>query len=416
MIASGQFLDGDAIGFDTIRGDHRFGAAFLQPPFQRPREIRVVLDDQHLVPLLAHDVSSPLNVRGATDALSARFIDLEDLAHDRLDRVPGVLVLGHVEGAEGIAARRACRNRLRPVSMTTSIGGRCGSSSHSQTRKPSASGMLMSRIRSRGGLREAFRIACSPFSAVSTSRPSFLQRTESARTTAGSSSAISTFLLFSRSDFTRRRRHASSCSRVSEREGSSPPVGAPECAQGVDQVLGLVGLLDEVGGAGAQRLEARPVGRVGGEDDRRDVARVDGVLQPLEKREAVHDRHAKVEHDGVGRIALRDVEALLAVERHDRLEAGVAQPEPDRPGDLPVVVDDQHASGSAPLKLVHPVRSNESRGLRGSAHKRRGSRPSEPFGRSCERPGSDRGGSGLPAAVRRDGCDCSRHRCRGCGR
>ena len=35
------------------------------------------------------------------------------------------------------------------------------------------------------------------------------------------------------------------------------------------------------------------------------------------------------------------VEPLLAVERHDRLEPDIAQPKPDRPSDLSVVVDDQ---------------------------------------------------------------------------
>ncbi len=66
-----------------------------------------------------------------------------------------------------------------------------------------------------------------------------------------------------------------------------------------------------------------------------------GVLQPLKQRESVHDRHAQVEHDRVGRLALREREAFLAVERDDRLEAGLAQPKADRPGDLPVIVYDQ---------------------------------------------------------------------------
>ena len=66
-----------------------------------------------------------------------------------------------------------------------------------------------------------------------------------------------------------------------------------------------------------------------------------GVLQPLEHCEAVHHRHVQVEDDGIRRVALRDRQSLLAVKSHDRQEARLAQPQPDRPSDLPVVIDDQ---------------------------------------------------------------------------
>jgi hypothetical protein len=68
---------------------------------------------------------------------------------------------------------------------------------------------------------------------------------------------------------------------------------------------------------------------------------VDGILQALQQRETVHHRHPQIEDDGVRRVALRYRQALLPVEGHERLEAGIAEPEPYRPSDLSVVVNDQ---------------------------------------------------------------------------
>ncbi len=262
-------------------------------------------------------------------------------------------------------------------------------------------------------------MACSPFSAVSTSRPSFLQRTDSARTTAGSSSAIKTFRLVPRCPALVPS-WPSFAPAVRKGEGLGPPAGAPGWRSMRRSGPGPCRV--------SRRNRWRPArsalsrARSAESADRMIAgifARVDGVLQPLKQREAVHHRHAQVEDDGVGRIVWRDIEALLPVERHDRLEPGfAAAAEPIarvisrssstiRTRVLPRSYSLQPAAAGSP--------ASEPRGLRGCAHRRREWRRRRPFRAAGECPRSDR----AEADVRQRSVGAvaiAPHRRRGCAR
>ena len=267
--------------------------------------------------------SPPKFERGGADAVERRVVDVEDLAHDRLDGVPRLLVLRDIERAEGIAAHQ--RVGIVAAGQHHHVDGR-----PLRVEQPfaDAEAVGLGHVdvedqqprRVARGFQDRLQPVLRRLDLQAELLAAHRKRADDGRIVVGDQHLPVCLVLWCSLLLL-----ALSFAPAVQREGIPPAGGARGWCQGVDQILGLVGLLDEESGAGAERLEPCLVGGVGRKDDRRDVARVDGVLQPLQQREAVHHRHAEIEDDGVGRIALRDRQPLLAVEGRDRLEAGLAR-------------------------------------------------------------------------------------------
>ena len=99
------------------------------------------------------------------------------------------------------------------------------------------------------------------------------------------------------------------------------------------------------------------------------------VLEPVEHAPAVHARHVDVERDGVGMECVRELEAGVAVERDEALEALLARHVEQDLREVRLVLDDEH-DAVAGLDLFAIVLER-----RGQRHARRGHRRDERRGR-----------------------------------
>src|SRR5207248_1949367 len=96
------------------------------------------------------------------------------------------------------------------------------------------------------------------------------------------------------------------------------------------------GLGEVVVGAAAQPADLVRLLAVRGEDQHRYVA---DVAQPLQDRPAVHLRQPDVEDDQVGMGGVRLAEPGAPVPRMDDVVAGAAEEQPQRGGDVRIVLD-----------------------------------------------------------------------------
>ena len=127
-----------------------------------------------------------------------------------------------------------------------------------------------------------------------------------------------------------------------------PLEGAGEAALGDraahgEQQVGAVGRLGQVGGgAGLEALARGELVAVASEDDDRDVEAA--LAQVVHQPEAVHAGHLDVEHRGVGRLGVEEVEGLERVAGLLDRVAGGGEGAHQRLAHRRVVVDDQDSA------------------------------------------------------------------------
>ena len=114
---------------------------------------------------------------------------------------------------------------------------------------------------------------------------------------------------------------------------------AADLAEGLLEALLRDRLLEERDRAGLERVLAPVAGR---DDVHRDVTRLRMVLQAIEHGPAVHHRQLHVEDDRVGLELVREREARVAANRDDSLEAALTRDLELGPGEVGIVLDDQH--------------------------------------------------------------------------
>src|SRR5690606_36805523 len=100
------------------------------------------------------------------------------------------------------------------------------------------------------------------------------------------------------------------------------------------------------------------------------------VLDAPQALQAVHARHAHVAHDDVGPLAVDRGQALLAAGRHVHIQALPLQLPGQELADPRVVVDEEHAHGSA----------SWARGYRGRGRSSAANRPRSPRSPRSRRP------------------------------
>ena len=120
---------------------------------------------------------------------------------------------------------------------------------------------------------------------------------------------------------------------------------AQQRAQAREQLLALERLDQVVVGADVEALDARLERVARGQDQDRRVVAV--VAQALGDVDAVQPREAEVEHDDVGQERVRLVEPAHAVRGELDLVALQAQRALQDLRDLLVILDDEHADGTA---------------------------------------------------------------------
>ena len=131
-------------------------------------------------------------------------------------------------------------------------------------------------------------------------------------------------------------------------------------AQPGEQLVHAERLGDEVVGAGIERGDLVGLLLAHREDDDRDLAPAPESLDHLDPVDA---RQAEVEHDDIGMVARRELEALLA--RLGQVDVVAAGPQVDaeRAPDLRLVVDDEHPAHAAGRRQADDHRDASTRGV-----------------------------------------------------
>ncbi len=108
----------------------------------------------------------------------------------------------------------------------------------------------------------------------------------------------------------------------------------------LQQLISSVRLSEE---ESSTRVERRAlIGQTGGEHDDRHATRVVIFLQLLKHGQSVEARHANVEQDRVGPVALGSADRIGSIERGNGLITGRSQPNGRSAHDFLVIVDDKY--------------------------------------------------------------------------